>query len=83
MGAIRSVGRRGAKVAQISNLLYRSASSLRRLGTSARSRQVRVLQAWGNQAVYVVSFKDPEHFSKLYIRDDGTVVSGSPKGHAR
>ena len=33
-------------------------------------------QSWGNHVVYVVSFKDSTHFPKLYIRDDGTVVSG-------
>jgi hypothetical protein len=34
-------------------------------------------ETWGNQAVYIVSFKDPAHNPKLYVASDGTMVGGT------
>jgi hypothetical protein len=34
-------------------------------------------ETWGNQQVYIVSFKDPSHNPKLYVASDGSMVGGA------
>jgi len=36
-------------------------------------------ETWGDRVGYIISFKDPAHWPKLYVTSDGTVLVDSPK----
>ena len=35
-------------------------------------------ETWGDRTVYIVSFKDEAHYSKLFITADGTLIDETP-----